>query len=950
MKKFNAIVVVGTICLMGLIGCQNALVPGGGASEGCEIPAGMGLFFLDVDNAGNQGRTIRPDIDVQYLFDVYRMVFAATGGGAVSLTVDRERDDLTDPVALVPGTYTLTVYAYDSVEHRASNPHQPVARGQISITIGAGVSITQAVPLMPVVDGAYLVGGTFRWDVTFPSGIDEFEMDITGFSTNVSVEDFPRTFTGGSASGSVSLDAGFYSVIFTLTRDNITRPLVWREILHIYNTMTSSFDHEFSDEHFTRASFHVIFHDGNGVPIPEGSATYFFDAFVPIGDPAVSPYAPPAPGARTTGLQAWFGFDGWYTDRNGAGTRWNANANLTNDLIAAGTRNTINLYANWTLESMLGFTSSGFNTNDLVNVPGARSGWWLDTVPGTWRWGEMIEAEGGMLTPPPFAQTFTWSAIGGTGFSGDLPGGLGTVTAGTTAVGDVNTAALQFPGNNGWTVHENETAIENLGLRPRLLARPNAAANDSARYRLFSARTADHNGEPFLTQRRRIAPALAGTAPTEATTAGGGTGIRFNVDLVVPNRGYTLFVESRFNAVNTAVTDSSGVAGELFHIDYQNPRDWRGPFSAVPAIPTTGTGGLANNNTTATNAAAAAAINGVIDRFVALFNHSFELAGGARLIASEYHITMSEGISNTTVATAIDTALNRLINGHPGSGGRGVNQVLAAQGHAQITLVTITQPTNASNANVRNAIIGGFTTLGERIYSSVGGTTLHPSAGMVVLTGWGAFTPSRTLTIEIDVGTTHYLEYRSEFYSFPHPVFQREDGIFYWREAPQNFWNLPGIAPDIFPQSWEPPEDQADGVPGTIRISRPPRAGDTEANWQDDVNGPHSRGSQINSEHYMTIGPFSLVHDGVEVGSFEIGITAHTDSGPPNFSLNAVTPQVTFTLDSAFAPFVDTITASYVGFPETFTATGTGNTRVIGLPSQPPTGRQLAVGITLRQP
>ena len=943
-KKFYAIIIAGGICLMGLIGCHNAFVSGGGAFENYNVPRGMGLFFLDVNNAGNQGRTIRPSINDQYLFYVYRMIFTATSAGA-TITVDRSRADLTAPVELVPGTYTLTVYAYDSVEHRESSPHQPVARGQISITVGAGAAITEAVPLRPVVEGAGLLGGRFNWYITFPANIYEFRMEVMDFFTNTAVVGFPRTFTGGSANDSVSLAAGFYSVIFTLTRDNISRPLVWREVLHIYNTMTSSFIHSFSDDHFTRASFDVTFHDGDGERIPDGSATYFFDSFVPVGYPAVPQFTPPAPGARTTGLQAWFVFDGWYTGQNGTGTRWNVNTNLTNDLIAAGTRNTVSLYANWTPAPMLAFTSPGFDKNELIYIPDAdaRRGWWLDTIPGTWRWGEMIEAEGGRLTPPPFTQTFAWGDIGATGFSGTLPGGLGTVTAGTTAQGDVNTSALQFPGHTGWAAHGNYTAIRDLGLEPYMLARPNAPANDSARYRLFNARTAVHNGEDFLTQRRRITPALAGTAPTEATAAGGGTGIRFNVDLVVPNRGYTLFVESRFSSNNTA---SSGITGELFHIDYQNPSNWRTSF--LTTIPTTtGGGGVPVNTTNINNENAAAAINGAIDRFVASFNNLFGLSGSASLVASQYHITIGT-INAANVATAINTALDRLINGHSGSNNRGVNTVLAAQGHAEIGSVTISQPANHQNANVRGAIINGFDAVAYRIYRSSGRGILHPYAGMVVLTGWAAFTPTRTLRIEIDADTTHYLEYRSGFYSFPHPVFERPGGIFYWREGTQNHWNMHGPAPAIFPPSWEVLDH---GSPGTIRISRAPQAGDTDANWEEDpISGPHTRGVAINTGHYSTIGSFPLVHNGEVVGSFLIDITAHAQLPFPSYALTAVTPRVTFTLNPDFAPFVDTITASFVGFPGTFTATGTGNTRVMNLPSQSPTERQLAINITLRQP
>ncbi|MCL2808952.1 MAG: choice-of-anchor D domain-containing protein [Treponema sp.] len=269
-------------------------------------PDGKGTFKLYLGGSQTQGRTIMPGTPGNQ-FAWYRLEFS---GGPTALTVDRTFAQISDPVELAPGTYTLTVYAYTSEANRDADKR--AAHGTTTINIVGGQVATGTVELEAygAQSTAYGGKGIFNLNLSFSSII--FPNDFSAVRMRLEkLQPVTQTIIGNTtynfisgdnlitADANLEIDAGYYRVIFSFERPNM-RTVTWHETLHIYENMTSSYSLGITNNHFVRNHYAVTLnYNGNGQPTETNS--WFFDEIYKPVDPV------------------WTGWDfaGWFKDNLG---------------------------------------------------------------------------------------------------------------------------------------------------------------------------------------------------------------------------------------------------------------------------------------------------------------------------------------------------------------------------------------------------------------------------------------------------------------------------------------------------------------------------------------------------------------------------------------------------------------------------------------------------------
>ena len=299
-----------------IIFCSSLLILGCPSPFGPDLNTGyrlsnVGTVRLYIAGSEPHSRTIMP-VETNNSIVWYRLQFGS------ALTINRKSSELSLPIELSAGSYTLTVNAYTS--DFETDMDKPAATGSVGITVTAGQTVTAEIDLKPII----ATGGTgvFSWNINYNiAGLTGIEMDIQNLS-GTSVRKL--TFTTGSVTNSTStesLDSGYYRVVFTLNRTN-SRPVIWRETLHVYQSMTSHYAYSFTAEHFIMASYDVTFnYNYVGSPM-ESTNTWFYNedySYKIAGEPA----APVRPNWR---------FGGWYNNAAVTGTPWNFSTHLTDDL------------------------------------------------------------------------------------------------------------------------------------------------------------------------------------------------------------------------------------------------------------------------------------------------------------------------------------------------------------------------------------------------------------------------------------------------------------------------------------------------------------------------------------------------------------------------------------------------------------------------------------------
>jgi len=282
-------------------GCNNSFITGNNEA----LPKGKGTFSLTLSGAD---RAILPPPDALDSIDfaVYTLIFTPVNGGTAE-SVDRTKENLSEPIPLDVGTYNLVVNAY-----KDSGKLQLMARGtENNIAITNGNKTSRVVTLQALILGGE---GTFRWNITFGQGISA-DMKITPASAGGTEEE---TITQIAANGSRPLNSGRYNVTFTLYKDGETQ-VKWHELLFVYQNLESVFTHTFSAGYFVNTPYTVTFHYAGVSP---QSVLHGGKVTEPTSSPTRNGYI----------------FQGWYTDEDTLNKKYNFDAPVIGSIA---------LYAKW---------------------------------------------------------------------------------------------------------------------------------------------------------------------------------------------------------------------------------------------------------------------------------------------------------------------------------------------------------------------------------------------------------------------------------------------------------------------------------------------------------------------------------------------------------------------------------------------------------------------------
>jgi uncharacterized repeat protein (TIGR02543 family) len=314
-KFYRLIVLFATLLI--LSGCRSPFEP----PQAKNSPAEKGCFSLVIDGV-RAGRTIMPEIQETELV-AYTLTFFTETIDDSAVIVNKTAANLPDPVMLDAGTWNLLVIAYLDAERT-----KPAAQGSLSaIAIVSDEEAVGSVTLSQITaagDGE----GTFSWEIDYPDDVINAKMSITRLSEGTETPVDTWFFAGGTdpaknidKEDSLSLETGYYRVVFTLTNYYYNKSVEWREILHIYDGMDSAFSYEFTSTQFLYVVYTVTFESNGGSSVPSQS--------VYLNTVAVRPTNPTRSG---------YNFTGWYSDYYYLTTLYDFSAPVTGN---------ITLYAGW---------------------------------------------------------------------------------------------------------------------------------------------------------------------------------------------------------------------------------------------------------------------------------------------------------------------------------------------------------------------------------------------------------------------------------------------------------------------------------------------------------------------------------------------------------------------------------------------------------------------------
>ena len=313
-RKRGIIVFSLVLFLLSVINCTSPLAPPG--EEKMQARPGMGILSLHIAN-NNNARTILPDTTrAENTIKAYKLEFTNSSTSVKSAN-NVLPADLSRAIYLDAGTYTLGVTGYSDTEWT-----YPVAYGSVSsivIADGGVTSCSVTLEANGVVPGA---DGSFGWDITLPAAYDTASMNIKSLSDGIAYNNTVDLASDNNYTGSLTLDSGYYQVTITLTKANCN-DIVWYEVLHVYQNMTSNFTQGFTGDDFSSIKYTVTFdYNDSGATAP-GVQTCV------SGGVAARPSPDPS--------RDYYTFDAWYTDPD-AGSPYN----FTTPVIG-----NITLYARW---------------------------------------------------------------------------------------------------------------------------------------------------------------------------------------------------------------------------------------------------------------------------------------------------------------------------------------------------------------------------------------------------------------------------------------------------------------------------------------------------------------------------------------------------------------------------------------------------------------------------
>ncbi|MDR0456021.1 MAG: hypothetical protein LBH20_04980 [Treponema sp.] len=221
-----------------VIGCSE-----GPGNLGYKPPPGMGSVNLNF-SLNNARATVLPDTATINSFDEFILTFTAMSGGAVTIPpVTRNFANRNNSILLNQGTYSLTVVAYltagDATSAAAvwSSPSAGIVVSPSSSTIN--------VTLQPYDPDDSDYNGQFAWTITnnlttpiVGEGNSNVRLETLTNSTPTGWTDFPLDIPANLSNTGVSVPAGYYYVIISVTTGGAYKSFQY--VVHIYQNMTST--------------------------------------------------------------------------------------------------------------------------------------------------------------------------------------------------------------------------------------------------------------------------------------------------------------------------------------------------------------------------------------------------------------------------------------------------------------------------------------------------------------------------------------------------------------------------------------------------------------------------------------------------------------------------------------------------------------------------------------
>ena len=240
MKTFKKSVLFFAVLII-LSGCDNLFSPPKSGFAG----GGKGGIILTIGEV-QVGRTILPPSDAAKVFDEYELEFYSIGPNSELVWEDtRSNQNLSDPIALGAGNYSLHVSAYVYIGGEtllAAETLEQIIVGNSPtnhmITLRAAIDLSDTEAT-----------GVFKWEITLPDDIVSADMNITPLATVIQSSPASVDLLSDPPS-SLTLPVGYYRVTFELENSDHQR-VTHKEILHIYKNLISPFEYDFNNIRFS---------------------------------------------------------------------------------------------------------------------------------------------------------------------------------------------------------------------------------------------------------------------------------------------------------------------------------------------------------------------------------------------------------------------------------------------------------------------------------------------------------------------------------------------------------------------------------------------------------------------------------------------------------------------------------------------------------------------------
>ena len=284
-----AVMLLAAVLVIGCVEPLSGLLPGGSKGEEQPLPpAGMGYVRLSVDD-GN-ARSIVPGAPV---FTQYKLTFKVEPAGTTLSGYPQTiaAASIGTAIPLPPGDYSLTVVAETGdgivAEGTAYEDDGLGDPGPNDVfTIAPAGSATVHVLLEMIAPGTG-TGGIFDYTVGF-TGLTGGAASLTTATMTITARGTKGTTPDNSpgldnvwnlktlAADEIDLDDGFYNVVFELAK--YSKTVYHRQILHIYQNMTSSYTYNVVDAQFPAPGSVTIVIVDPGIHAGKLGLDYTYDA------------------------------------------------------------------------------------------------------------------------------------------------------------------------------------------------------------------------------------------------------------------------------------------------------------------------------------------------------------------------------------------------------------------------------------------------------------------------------------------------------------------------------------------------------------------------------------------------------------------------------------------------------------------------------------------------